>query len=91
MSFMEDIENHQLWLQELVNKTAAYPGGLDKMIFELQTVNWKNKQDIPISVFIEQVQLLQKNGTKHIAYYPDNLHHDHPKLEELKKLFPREF
>ncbi|NJA06951.1 poly-beta-1,6-N-acetyl-D-glucosamine N-deacetylase PgaB [Methylococcaceae bacterium WWC4] len=88
MPFMEDAENPKQWLTELVQKTAQVPGGLDKMVFELQTVNWKKQQDIPMAVFGEQFQILKKNGAKHIGYYPDNLYHDQPKLEELKKYFP---
>lgn len=90
MPFMEDAENPKQWLAELVEKTNQYPGALDKMVFELQAVNWKTQQDIPMSVFTEQFQLLKKLGAKHIGYYPDNVFHDQPKLAELKKYFPVE-
>lgn len=88
MPFMEQAADAKQWLTELVKKTAAYPGGLDKMVFELQAVDWKKQQDIPMPVFGEQFKLLKKLGAKHIGYYPDNVHHDHPKLEELKTFFP---
>jgi biofilm PGA synthesis lipoprotein PgaB len=88
MPFMEDAEDPKKWLNELVDKTAAYAGGLDKMIFELQAVDWKTQQDIPMATFVEQFQLLKKRGAKHIGYYPDNVFHDQPKLEDLKKIFP---
>lgn len=88
MPFMEEAENPKQWLTELVKKTAEYPNGLDKMVFELQAVDWKKQQDIPMNVFVEQFQLLKKLGAKHIGYYPDNVHHDQPKLEELRKFFP---
>lgn len=60
------------------------------MVFELQAVNWKTQQDIPMPIFTEQFQLLKKLGAKHIGYYPDNVFHDQPKLAELKKYFPVE-
>ena len=88
MPFMEEAENPKQWLIELVEKTAQYPGGLDKMVFELQAVNWKTKQDIPMPIFTEQFELLKKHGAKHIGYYPDNVFNDQPKLAELKKFFP---
>ncbi|WP_446811070.1 poly-beta-1,6-N-acetyl-D-glucosamine N-deacetylase PgaB [Methylomonas sp. 2BW1-5-20] len=88
MPFMEEAENPKQWLTELVQKTAEYPDGLDKMVFELQAVNWKTQQDIPMPVFTEQFQLLKKLGARHIGYYPDNVFHDQPKLAELKKYFP---
>lgn len=88
MPFMEEAENPKQWLTELVKKTADYPNGLDKMVFELQAVDWKKQQDIAMPIFSEQFKLLKKLGAKNIGYYPDNVHHDQPKLEELKKFFP---
>ncbi|MBS3964814.1 MAG: poly-beta-1,6-N-acetyl-D-glucosamine N-deacetylase PgaB [Methylomonas sp.] len=88
MPFMEDAENPKAWLEELVKKTAEHPGGLDKMIFELQAVDWKKQQDIPMTVFKAQFDLLKRKGARHIGYYPDNLHRDHPKVDELKTFFP---
>ena len=85
---MEEAADPKKWLTELVEKTSEYPGGLDKMVFELQAVDWRKQQDIPMAIFTEQFQLLKKQGAKHIGYYPDNVYHDHPKLEELKKYFP---
>lgn len=88
MPFMEEAKDPNMWLTELVKKTAAYPNGLDKMVFELQAVDWKKQQDIPMPIFTEQFQLLKKLGAQHIGYYPDNVHHDQPKLEQLKQFFP---
>ena len=88
MPFMEKAEDPNKWLIELVRKTAEYPNGLEKMVFELQAVDWEKQQDIPMQTFIEQFQLLKKNGARHIGYYPDNVYHDQPKLQELKKFFP---
>lgn len=88
MPFMEKADDAKQWLLELVQKTAEYPNGLDKMVFELQAVDWEKQKDIPMPIFTEQFELLKKNGAKHIGYYPDNLYHDQPKLEELKKFFP---
>ena len=87
---MEKAEDPKKWLVELVQKTAEYPKGLEKMLFELQTVNWENQQEISMHIFNEHFQLLKKNGALHIGYYPDNVYHNHPKLEELKKFFPVE-
>ena len=88
MPFMEKAEDPKKWLLELVQKTAAYPQGLEKMVFELQVVDWEKQQDIPMPIFTEQFQLLKKHGARHIGYYPDNVYHNQPKLEELKNFFP---
>lgn len=90
MPFMEEAKEPNQWLTELVKKTAAYPQGLNKMVFELQAVDWKTKKDIPMQTFGEQFKLLRKLGAKHMGYYPDNVFHDHPKLELMKDFFPVE-
>jgi len=87
MPFMEEADNPKQWLSELVKKTAETPGAIDKMVFELQAVDWKKQQDLPMPTFIEQFELLKKIGAKHIGYYPDNVHHDHPKLSDLQRFF----
>jgi len=73
-----------------VKKPASYPQGLDKMVFELQAVDWKTQKDIPMQTFSDQFKLLKKLGAKHIGYYPDNVFHDHPKLDAMKGFFPVE-
>ena len=88
MPFMEKASDPKKWLTELVQKTASYPQGLDKMLFELQAVDWAKQQDIPMAVFTEQFQLIKKLGAKHIGYYPDNVYHDQPALADLVKFFP---
>lgn len=87
MPFMEEAENPNQWLTELVKAAAKQAGGLKKTVFELQSVNWKNQQKIPMPVFIEQLELLKKLGVKHIGYYPDNVFEDQPRLTDLQQHF----
>jgi poly-beta-1,6-N-acetyl-D-glucosamine N-deacetylase len=88
MPFMEKAENPDQWLRELVRKTAQYPDGLKKMVFELQSVDWAKQQKIPTKTFIGQLELLKKQGAIHIGYYPDNVFQNQPDLEALQKHFP---
>ena len=87
MPFMEEAEKPMEWLTELVSKAAGYPNGLKKTVFELQSVNWKTHEKIPMSVFNEQVELLKKLGAKHLGYYPDNVFENQPELIDLQKHF----
>ncbi|TAN68093.1 MAG: poly-beta-1,6-N-acetyl-D-glucosamine N-deacetylase PgaB [Methylobacter sp.] len=87
MPFMEDAENPKQWLTQLVKAAAKEPEGLKKTVFELQSVNWKNQQKIPMPVFIEQLELLKKLGVNHIGYYPDNVFEDQPRLSDLQQHF----
>lgn len=87
MPFMEDAENPKQWLTQLVKTAANEPDGLKKTVFELQSVNWKNQQKIPMPVFIEQLELLKQLGVSHIGYYPDNVFEDQPRLTDLQQHF----
>ena len=87
MPFMEEAENPTEWLTDLVKKAATHRNGLNKTIFELQTVDWRNSQKIKMETFLGQVSLLQKLGVKHIGYYPDNVFENHPTLKDLQEKF----
>lgn len=87
MPFMEQAENPQVWLQSLISKIAEYPAGLEKTVFELQTVDWKNQQLVPTAIFVEHARLLTKHGARHIGYYPDNFLTNHPDRQTLETLF----
>lgn len=87
MPFMEQAENPQAWLQSLISKIAEYPAGLEKTVFELQTVDWKNQQPVPSAVVAEHARLLIKHGARHIGYYPDNFLTNHPDRQTLETLF----
>ena len=87
MPFMEEAENPKQWLTQLVKAANKEPDGLKKTVFELQSVNWKNKEKIPMPVFIEQLELLKKLGVSHIGYYPDNVFENQPRLTDLQQHF----
>jgi len=87
MPFMEEAEEPKQWLTQLVKAAAKQPDGLKKTVFELQSVNWKTGQKIPMPIFVEQLELLKKLGVNHIGYYPDNVFEDQPRLADLQQHF----
>ncbi|MGZ5076440.1 MAG: poly-beta-1,6-N-acetyl-D-glucosamine N-deacetylase PgaB, partial [Methylobacter sp.] len=87
MPLMEEAENPKQWLTQLVKAAAKQPDGLKKAVFELQSADWKGHQQIPMPVFIEQLELLKKLGVNHIGYYPDNVYQDQPRLADLQQHF----
>lgn len=87
MPFMEEAKQPEQWLLDLTKAVAKEPDGLKKTVFELQTVDWKTNQKIPMPTFIAQMRLLEKQGVKHLGYYPDNVFEDQPKLADLQKYF----
>jgi len=87
MPFMEEAKNPMQWLTKLVETAAKESDGLQKTVFELQSVNWKTQEKIAMPVFIEQLELLKKLGVRHIGYYPDNVFLDQPRLKDLQQHF----
>jgi len=90
MPFMEEAKNPMQWLTQLVKTVAKQPDGLKKTLFELQAVNWKTHEKIPMPVFNEQLALLKKLGVQHIGYYPDNVFTDQPRLKDLQHNFAQQ-
>jgi biofilm PGA synthesis lipoprotein PgaB len=88
MPGLENANFSKEWLVKLSAKVAATPGGLDRTVFELQTVNWK-AHDHPISTeeIVRQMRLLQVHGVRHLGYYPDDFLKDHPVLKVLRPAF----
>lgn len=87
MPYMENAKDPDAWMQQLFHRVAAVPGALDKTVFELQSVDWRNRQPIPTSKLAETVRQLNTWGARHVAYYPDNLFEDQPQLQPFKRVF----
>ncbi len=82
------------WLKHLVVTVGTQPQGLNKTIFELQSVDWAHhNQPIPGTTLAEQLALLKRAGARHFGYYPDDFVTGRPSLELLRpvlslKAFP---
>ena len=87
MPWMEKAENPDRWLEELLRKAAKYPHGLEKTVFELQTVDWNTQREIPMDALLKQISAVQRLGAVHVGYYPDNVHHNHPRLADMEQAF----
>ena len=84
MPYMEGAEDPDTWLRAIVQSVAKIPGGLDKTVFELQSVDWRrSNKAIPGSVLARQMRLLTREGARHYGYYPDNFIHNQPRAEDL--------
>jgi biofilm PGA synthesis lipoprotein PgaB len=71
-------ENPEAWLNRLTEIVAQTPGALQKVVFELQTKNWKNDTWIPGQTLKDWMQELIRLGAVNLAYYPDDFLNDHP-------------
>ena len=84
MPYMENAKDDMKWLQRLVDRVRTYPGALDKTIFELQTVDWRNSQNIDSARLSDQMRLLQNNRAYNFGYYPDNFISGRPIVNTIR-------
>ena len=70
------------WLRKLVKTLPAE--AMEKMVFELQSVDWRNQQPIPSNELAAQMKLLARNGVTNFGYYPDNFLQNQPALTDIK-------
>lgn len=94
MPLMEGAEKPDAWLESLVRKVAAHPGALAKTVFELQSMDWRNRTPVPAGTLAAQLRRLQQLGAVNIGYYPDDFINDRPALSVIKpalsiQAFPR--
>lgn len=94
MPLMEGAVNPDAWLKRLVRKVAAQPGGLDKTVFELQSMDWNTRKPVPADTLASQLRSLQRLGALNIGYYPDDFVVDRPRFTQIKpalslQTFPR--
>jgi biofilm PGA synthesis lipoprotein PgaB len=78
MPFMERAEDPQQFLAALVQEVKQKPGGMDRVLFELQSTDWRSHQDLPSGQLAAQFAELYRLGARHVGYYPDNIHRGSP-------------
>lgn len=87
MPALENSNSPNPWLLRLANRVGSVPGGLNRTVFELQTVDWRTKTPIAARSLTQQVHLLQSKGVLHLAYYPDDAEKNNPDIPKLIPAF----
>lgn len=86
MPYMEEAEDPNAWLRSLARRSLAQVSA-DQLVFELQTQNWHTQTPIPSPEIAQWVRILREEGIKHIGYYPDDFHQNHPELNVMRPVF----
>jgi biofilm PGA synthesis lipoprotein PgaB len=71
-------EDPGAWLDRLVHTVARTPGALEKVVFELQTRDWRTGTWIPGSTLERWMKRIVELGGASLAYYPDDFLGNHP-------------
>jgi biofilm PGA synthesis lipoprotein PgaB len=87
MPYMEQARDHGAFLHDLV-RAADDRGGLKKVVFELQAVDWRqDSRLVPSAELADGIRDLYRLGAAHVGYYPDALFRDHPVPAAMKAAF----
>lgn len=90
MPYMEQVDDAGAFYERLVANVKSETCGLERTVFELQTVNWrKNNEPVSSQELSLTIQLLYDLGADHIAYYPDDLFHNNPDADSMKRNFAK--
>ncbi len=81
---MERAKKPCAWLKKLVAKALEVPGARDKVIFKLQTWNWRKNVPVPKKLFYKEMRTVLAAFARHLAYYPDNFWENVPDLNTAR-------
>lgn len=88
MPYMEQATDHKAFYQKIVDNVKSYPNGVDKVVMELQTVDWRHDdKPLPSQEIADTMKSLYRMGVEHIAYYPDNMFKNNPDPAMIKPVF----
>lgn len=85
MPYMEKAADPAAFFHALVNAVNDRPGAMKKVVFELQSVDWRDEnRPIPSRELADAIRRLYAMGVQHVGYYPDALFTDHPEPGTIK-------
>lgn len=85
MPYMEQAKDPAAFFHDLVAAVNDRPGAMSRVVFELQTVDWREgNRLIPSTELADTIRQLYAMGVQHVAFYPEMLFHDHPDPAVLK-------
>ncbi|MBC7751474.1 MAG: poly-beta-1,6-N-acetyl-D-glucosamine N-deacetylase PgaB [Candidatus Saccharibacteria bacterium] len=87
MPYMEKAKDPKAFMQQMIEKVKQHPNAMRKVVFELQTVDWRTDKKIPSTELAETIKSLYAAGVQHVAYYPDDSIQDHPDAAILRPVF----
>ena len=92
MPRLEGASNPHSWLRRLVDVVATHPKGLERTVFELQTVDWRTQKPVSDDDLTTEARALVARGARHLAYYPDDFLRASPTLPAAREVISaREF
>jgi biofilm PGA synthesis lipoprotein PgaB len=91
MPYMEQAPDPIGFQKHILAGIERFPSARNRIVFELQTVDWRNNQQpIPVDEITATIGMLYDAGVIHIAYYPEMLFESHPDAAKMRQIFSRQ-
>ncbi|MBS0193260.1 MAG: poly-beta-1,6-N-acetyl-D-glucosamine N-deacetylase PgaB [Proteobacteria bacterium] len=88
MPYMEQAPDPTAFYKALVDKVNEHPGAMPRVVFELQSVDWRHDDaPIPSPQLADTMRQLYAWGVQNIAYYPDNVFKNVPNPAAIRPVF----
>lgn len=88
MPYLENLDTPEEamgYYRELAEQARGHGDKASRTIFQIQTVDWRNKRLVPSRELKETFRLLQSLGIRNLAYYPDDFLKNHPEQAQLRQ------
>ncbi len=76
--------DHESFFEELAAAVGRREGGLDRTIFELQTLDRERSVPVRSDKLRATMRWLQSLGVRNLGYYPDDFISGHPDFDDLR-------
>jgi len=88
MPYLEGADNQDQareFYRELLRAPQLDAQVLERTVFQVQTVDWREGRPVPSEEVRRTMLWLQSQGVRNLAYYPDDFIRDHPSLSVLRQ------
>lgn len=81
---MEKAKNDKKWLRNLARTALQHKDAYPKAVFKLQTYDWDAKTWVDSDALLDEMRAVLASGVRNLAYYPDNVWDDAPRLNTVR-------
>lgn len=84
MPYMENVPDVFAFYRSLCERASNCPDGLRKVVFELQTKDWKTGKPLTNDTLLSHFFFLKSLGAQNAAWYPDDFIQGHPDPDAMR-------
>ncbi len=87
MPYMENAPDAFAFYRDLCERVSDHPDGLRKVVFELQTKDWRTGTPLTNDTLLSHFFFLKSLGAQNAAWYPDDFIQGQPDPDAMRTVF----